>query len=92
MAQERRHLEAVQGEQLLEGFPEGISGGFIEAAEPPLQLRQHRLDLRAARLLQRDPEAAMGFLPPPFRQMPLEVAILMDRAALVDEFLATPGF
>ncbi len=36
LAQERRHLQAVQGEQLLEGFPERIRGGLIEPAEPPL--------------------------------------------------------
>ncbi len=34
----------------------------------------------------------MGFLPPALRQMPREIAVLMDRAALVDECLATPGF
>lgn len=72
LAQQRRHLQPMEDQELLERFPERRSRRLILRPQPRLQLPQHPLSVGIARLFYRRHEPPMRLCSVWLGQMPLE--------------------
>ena len=80
----------MKGQELLKGLLKRIGRRFIELPQPLLEVREHPFGIGVTVLLQRRTKPQMRLLPPALGQMALNVAILMDRAPLVNQPTAYP--
>ena len=90
LSEQGRHLEAVESEDLLQGLLQGICSRLVDVPEPFLQVQEHLPGIVIRVLFQSDGKSPVCLPPVLLGQVPLDVPVLVDATALVDELGTIP--